>query len=259
MPRNPFIARLITVAALAAAAGCAPAPPAAPATGDVVLIVLENTRADHLSAYGYPKPTSPNLDRLATEGQRYDSAWSQAPWTLPAVATILTGQPPWIHGAMRGADGIHPVAEGVPTLAERMKNAGYATAAVINVVWCGPHLSALDRGFDRYDYHETDATNKGHRNARATTDAALDWVDGNGDRPFFLVVHNFDPHLTNDPPASIAPWVDDAVVRRVAAALAQNPTDRLKPVFEALDGEVSYEVLRIVAAWTQGRAQELGG
>jgi arylsulfatase A-like enzyme len=179
------------------AAGCAPAPPSG---GNVLLVVFDTTRADHLSAYGCPRPTSPNLDRLAAEGQRYDEAWSQAPWTLPAMASILTGQPPRVHGAMRGSAGIRPVAPGVTTLAERMHAAGYATGAVINVVWCSPRLSALDRGFDRYDYHETDASNLGHRDAAATTDAALDWIDQVRDRPFFLVVHYFDPHLTYDPP-----------------------------------------------------------
>ena len=183
---------------LLVAAGCAPAPPP---TGGVLLIILDTTRTDHLSAYGYPRLTSPNLDRLATEGQRYDRAWSQAPWTLPSVATILTGRPPWIHGAMRGPGGIRPIDPELTTLAESMKQAGYATGAVINVVWCSPRLSGLNRGFEHYDYHETDASNRGHRDAAATTDAALEWLDGSGDRPFFLVVHYFDPHLTYDPPA----------------------------------------------------------
>jgi arylsulfatase A-like enzyme len=196
MGRKLFIALPIVVLALLAVS-CA-APP--PTTGDVLLIILDTTRPDHLSAYGYPRRTTPNLDRLAAEGQRYDRAWAQAPWTLPAVASILTGQLPHVHGAVRGSGGIHPVDPQVPTLAERMKRAGYATGAVINVVWCGPRLSGLDRGFDVYDYHETDASNVGHRNAAGTTDAALDWVDRIGDTPFFLVLHYFDPHLTYDAP-----------------------------------------------------------
>jgi arylsulfatase A-like enzyme len=70
----------------------------------------------------------------------------------------------------------------------------------MNVVFCNP-ASGLDRGFESYDFQTTDSSNRGHRNAAATTDAALDWVSQVADRPFFLLVHYFDAHLTYDPPA----------------------------------------------------------
>jgi len=72
---------------------------------DVLLVILDTVRADHLSSYGYARPTTPHLDRLAAEGERYEDAWAQSPWTLPSIATILTGQPPHVHGAGRGPDG----------------------------------------------------------------------------------------------------------------------------------------------------------
>jgi arylsulfatase A-like enzyme len=181
---------------LVPACGEPPPPP-----GNVLLVIIDTARADHFSTFGYVRHTTPNLDRLAAEGQRFDEAWSQSPWTLPSVATILTGQPPHVHGATRGARGIHPIREEVEPLARRLRAVGYATAAFINVLWCAPEISRLDRGFDHYDHRETDESNRGHRDAAETTDATLAWLDRAGDDPFFIVTHYFDPHLTYDPPA----------------------------------------------------------
>ena len=139
------------------AAACAPG--GAEPRGDVILVILDTTRADHFSSYGYPRLTTPNFDRLAADGERYTRAWSQAPWTLPSIATILTGQPPHVHGAMRGESGFFGVRPDVRTLAERLSSAGYRSAAFINVVWCNPELSQLDRGFEHYDFRSSDASN----------------------------------------------------------------------------------------------------
>ncbi|MCP3981041.1 MAG: sulfatase [bacterium] len=199
MHRLPSIFVLFSIAPLLlVACGCS-APSAS--GGDVLLIVLDTTRADHLSAYGYDRLTTPNLDRLAADGERYEEAYAQAPWTLPSMATILTGYPPHRHGAGKSDVGMFGLREDVTTLAQRMRRAGYSTAAFVNVVWCSPDLSSLDRGFDTYDFHGSDASNVGHRDARRTTDAVLDWFEKADDRPAFVVVHYFDPHLTYDPPA----------------------------------------------------------
>lgn len=168
--------------------------------GNVVLVILDTVRADHLSCYGYSRLTTPHIDRLAAEGERYDQAWSQSSWTMPSVTTILTGQPPHVHGAYKGKDGWFPLRDDVVTLAQRLGQAGYDTGAVINVMWLQP-LFKIDRGFDSYDFHMTDETNRSARTAAATTAAALDWAESVGPGPFFLVVHYFDAHLTYDPPA----------------------------------------------------------
>ena len=164
----------------------------------VVLVILDTVRADHLGAYGYSRATSPNLDRLAAEGDRFDEAWSQAPWTLPAIATVLTGLPPHLHGAGRGTLGLNPLRGDVQTLAERLAAAGFRTAAVANVVFFRPELG-LGRGFQHFDY-VANTSNADARDARATTDAALAWLPSVGEEPFFLLVHYFDAHLTYDPP-----------------------------------------------------------
>lgn len=196
--RIGFVALVVTL--LFPAAGCRTE--SGPSGPDVLLVILDTTRADHLSSYGYPRETTPNLDRLAAEGERYEEAYAQAPWTLPAMASILTGLPPHAHGAGRTAEGVFGILPEVRPLAQRLAAVGYRTAAFINVVWCSPDLSALDRGFEHYDFHTSDATNIGQRDAEATTDAALAWVRTlSGGRPYFMVVHYFDPHLTYDAPA----------------------------------------------------------
>lgn len=189
---------------------CAPKP--APPT--VVLVIADTVRADHLGCYGYSRDTSPNLDRLAAEGARFQDAWAQAPWTLPAVASILTGQPPHVHGAGRAVRGLHPVRPNVATLAERLHAAGWMTSAVVSVVFCSPE-SGLARGFDRYDHQTSDATNVGARDAKETTDRALTAAQEAAGRPLLLLVHYFDAHLTYDPPAPFDTMFDPEAAARV--------------------------------------------
>ena len=188
----------IVIAAFLLLTSCPSSPPA---RKGVILVVLDTTRADHLSCMGYSRPTSPNMDRLAEESRLYRNAWSQAPWTLPSFASIVSGQLPRHHGAGRAPDGrLFPIAEDVPTMAEHLGEAGWQTAAWVNVVFCNPR-SGVARGFTTYDFQSSDASNTGHRDARATTDAALAWAEAaDPDAPFLMMVHYFDPHLTYDPP-----------------------------------------------------------
>jgi arylsulfatase A-like enzyme len=197
-PRAARVLRaLAAVCAACALSGCAPEPKKG--EPGILIVILDTVRADHLGSYGYVRKTSPNLDRLAAAGERYENAYAQSPWTLPAVATILTGQPPHVHQASRAKKGLHPVRPAVPNLAERLSRAGFRTAAVMNVIWCNPQ-SGLARGFERYDYQRSYRSNVRTRDAKSATDAALDWLGKLRGEPFFLVVHYFDAHLTYDPP-----------------------------------------------------------
>jgi len=223
--------------AFAVSLGCGESP--APPAGDVLLVVLDTTRADHFSSYGYPRETTPQFDRLAAEGERYAEAWAQAPWTLPAMASILTGLPPHLHGAVRSPAGLFGILPDVKTLAERLAAAGYRTAAVINVVWCSADLSSLDRGFALYDYHGSDETNRGHRDARRTTDAAVRWLDELDDAPFFLAVHYFDPHLTYDPPAPYDAMFEPDEGPRISAGFGS-----AEQVFRVRDGRIRLDPRR---------------
>ncbi len=122
-----------------------PLPPAdAP---NVLLIVLDTVRADRLSAYGYSRPTSPTLDRLAKRGIRFDEARATAPWTLASHASLFTGR--WPHEL--GVEWMTPLGWSAPTLAEYLGSHGYATAGFVgNTLYCS-YDTGLDRGFTHYE------------------------------------------------------------------------------------------------------------
>jgi len=74
-------------------------PEARPGSPNILLIVVDTLRADHLASYGYKRETSPNLDRLAEQGVVFESAFATSSWTLPAHASLVTGRYPHEHGA----------------------------------------------------------------------------------------------------------------------------------------------------------------
>jgi arylsulfatase A-like enzyme len=172
-----------------------------PARPDVVLVVVDTLRADHLGAYGYRRPTSPRIDALASRGTLFEKAWSTAPWTLPSVMSIVTSRYPSSHRVEN--DGLK-LAASIPTLAETMRAAGYATGAFVAHVYVGRQFG-FDRGFDAFDDFGVGAP--GYRpearmepTADRVTAAAAEWVRAQGSRPLFLLVHYFDPHWPYDPP-----------------------------------------------------------
>jgi arylsulfatase A-like enzyme len=122
-----------------------PQPPAG--SPNVLLIVLDTVRADHLSLYGYPRPTTPALQRLAGRGIRFEQARAASPWTLPSHASLFTGR--WPHElAVRW---LTPLQGRFPTLAEYLGAHGYATAGfVANTLYCS-YDTGLDRGFTHYE------------------------------------------------------------------------------------------------------------
>jgi arylsulfatase A-like enzyme len=208
-------------------AGLAGLPTAPTDAPNVLLIVLDTVRADHLSLYGYARPTSPNLTRLAQRGVRFERARAPAPWTLPSHASMFTGR--WPHELSAGLTG--PLDATEPTLAESLRRSGYATAGfVANTTYCSAE-SGLSRGFVHYEDHTLDlrgllrATALGKRlldpslacvqklavtfglggwippgNGKAFKDAAainadfLSWLSGRPRRPFFAFLNYFDAH-----------------------------------------------------------------
>jgi arylsulfatase A-like enzyme len=116
----------------------------------VLLIVLDTVRADHMSLYGYPRPTTPFLERLAKKGVRFDGARSTAPWTLPSHASIFTGRLP--HEL--DVKWLAPLGRNVLTLAEYLGSVGYATAGfVANTLYCS-YATGLNRGFTHYEDYD---------------------------------------------------------------------------------------------------------
>ncbi len=122
--------------------------PAAPARAqNVVLIVWDTVRAANTSLCGYRRATTPNLERLASRGVRFERAFSASSWTLPAHASMFTGR--WPHEL--GVDWKSPMRDGVPTLAEYLATKGYDTAGfVANYDYCSAE-SGVARGFAHYE------------------------------------------------------------------------------------------------------------
>lgn len=193
-PRS-WLPLLLPVLLGACAGDAAPAPPT------VVVIVVDTLRRDALGCYGAPGDPSPRIDALAARGARFEHALSSSGWTLPSVASLLTGTWPSVHRALGKKTRLTPISADVPTAAEVLREAGFATRAVANAAFLSPMLD-LDRGFEVFD-HEA-AFNDRIRRADESVDTALAQVDGCAGRPLFLLLHVFDPHLDFDPPAGFA-------------------------------------------------------
>ena len=191
-----------------AACGAPAGPPQAPPP-DVVLVVVDTLRADHLGFDGYRRPTSPHLDRLAAGSSVFTQARAQAPCTAPSVNSLLTSRHPWdFAGRPFGHLGIP---RGMPTVAGLLRRAGYRTAAVSAspVVRATPGEINREGGFG----HGFDLFLEGceRRDARCVGRRAEDLL-GLLPRPFFLYLHYFDPH---DPYAA-----PDGAPRRFATPYA---------------------------------------
>ncbi|SEA17454.1 Arylsulfatase A [Haloplanus vescus] len=116
------------------------------APGNVLFVVMDTVRADHLTPYGYDRPTTPGLDDFATEATVFEEAVAPAPWTLPVHASLFTG----LYPSQHGADQENPYLEGATTLAETLSDAGYDTACYSSNAWITPYTHLTD-GFDAQD------------------------------------------------------------------------------------------------------------
>ncbi|MFQ5669507.1 MAG: sulfatase [Acidobacteriota bacterium] len=160
----------------------------------LLLVTIDTLRADHLSSYGYSRPTSPAIDRLARRGVLFDSVISSIPETGPAFASLMTGLWPSRLG-LRGNG--KPLAPRFETLAERLRSTGYHTAAFVSGYPLVRRLSGLDQGFAHYDDRMPDPRGKVagvQRLAEKTTAAFLAWLQQNRKGPFFVWLHYYDPH-----------------------------------------------------------------
>lgn len=192
----PLLALLLAIALVVGGCGSEPRaePPAAGAgRPSILLVTLDTTRADAIGPRA-AGATAPHLSALAERGQWFAQAYSTAPMTLPAHSSMMTGLYPAGHGVHENARHLRP---DQPLLAERLRQAGYRTAAFVSGVPLDGRFG-LARGFDEYD-HEM-GPGGAERAAGATTDQALAWLVESGSGPFFLWVHYFDPHDPYEPP-----------------------------------------------------------
>ena len=165
---------------------------------NLIIVLVDTLRRDALGCYGNRFDLSPRIDALAAEGVRFDQAVSTSGWTLPAVASLLTGTWPSIHGARGKVVHLSPIRDEVPTAAEIFREQGFRTLALANAAFVSPLLH-LDRGFEVYDHRH--AYNSDIRRADETVATALDLLAEHGPTGVFLLIHLFDPHVDYDPPA----------------------------------------------------------
>jgi len=175
-----------------------------PAIRNVLLISIDTLRADHLSAYGFPRPTTPNIDAVAREGVLFKNVHTPVPMTLPAHVSMLTGTLPPTHGLRDNLQNRLPDAS--LTLAEMLKTRGFTTGAIVSTFVLDRRFG-ISQGFDSYD-DRFQAVHKigdiSERKGDETTRLAREWLDEHKDRPFFLFVHFYDPHDPYEPPEPFA-------------------------------------------------------
>jgi arylsulfatase A-like enzyme len=219
----------------------------------IILLDVGTLRADHLGAYGYVRPTSPNIDILAAESAQFLWAFSQAPMTAPSQASILTGIYPSSHRMIE--EGSRLSDEAV-TLAEVLAEKGYTTAAFVDGGYLSPGFG-LEQGFSLYD-------NSQGGGLRVVGPKAIDWLRQNKDSNFLLLIHTYDVHTPYDPPephrslflrglAAPAPGFEPSA-ERMEAVRASFHTEKPAPLAEAdleyaealYDGEI-----HAVDAWIE--------
>lgn len=211
-------------------AGCAPAGP-----DNVVLVVIDTLRRDHLPTYGYPRQTAPFLDRLAREGAVLDGV-SPTSWTKPATASLLTGLHPLSHQAIGRLDALPAEAE---TLAERLKAEGYRTLGVSANGWISSAFG-FEQGFDNLML--LDSEGSAAMVNRNLFPALKDLAP-----PYFLYVHYIDPHAPYDPatawdggelPAPLRAQGPVSVESLDAFSDRRRPADFMARARDLYDGEI---------------------
>lgn len=189
---------------------CGDSPSAKP---DVIVIVVDTLRADRLSAYGYERPTSPFMHRLADEGALFEDVTTQFSWTMPSMVSLFSG---------RYLTEFMPVVPpGNPTLAECFQAAGYETLAVVSNMLLDPS-GGFARGFAHFDVGPSragpDPRPRTFEEISEDLWPALDARLAGERKPLFLYLHTFDPHdpyvghetFDRELPVEAAPGVEPA-------------------------------------------------
>lgn len=181
---------------------------------NIVFVLIDTLRADHLGCYGYGRDTSPTLDEIAAESVVFTDAVAPAPWTCPSMASVFTSLYPRTHRVLdhgnkyqRRGEGsfTDALADSIPTLAEGLREAGYATGGFVAAPWMNVEFG-FGQGFEVYD----DVRGGEHRSGESVHQAAVRWLETRDPkRPFFLYVHYMEVHGPyNAPPEFRRPFVE---------------------------------------------------
>ena len=226
------------------AAGAEPRPPY-----NVLVYLIDTLRADHTTPYGSARATTPRLDALARDGVVFENAYTVAPWTRPATASLLTGLYPGTHGSEHAGS----LAPAAVTLAERFRRAGWSTWAFVANGHVFGEGVGLDQGFDRFVAVRGRRLDN-HARTEEIDALVLPQLDAFGDEPFLLYVHAVDPHSPYDPPPAFAGrFRDPSYAGTIAPAdtlrktlLARSPDEAdVRRVRDLYDEDVAYQDERL--------------
>jgi len=174
----------------------------------IILLSVDTLRPDFLSCYNSDGVNTENIDKLSKDGVLFKNAYAPGPWTLPSFASIMTGLSPYVHMATGKFD---KLPSACPTIAEYMRDVGYLTSAIGSNSMLRPATN-VSQGFIEYDFFpkfnslgvrilkKLFKKLSGGISTRALTDLAINWLDENKEKDFFLWIHYFDPHRPYTPP-----------------------------------------------------------
>jgi arylsulfatase A-like enzyme len=221
---------------------------------NVIMIIVDALRADHVSAYGYSRPTTPNLDAfIADQGVIFQDSISASSWTYPSNAAMLIGRNPSSIGVV-WADRDSSIPADETMLAEYLHDAGYYTAGFTSA-WYASAQFGFNQGFDVFEEHighGADRTRAEELNVAAMAWLSNTWTSTlSGTQPLFLYLYYFDPHTWYNPPSPYDTLYDATYTGTLTAEVYQDgvavasgvisPTARDVLHLVALyDGEINY-------------------
>ena len=203
---------------------------------NILLIVMDATRAHNLSCYGYGRATTPNLERFAERSVVYEKAIATSCWSLPTHASMFTGLYPSAHGAN---DQHHYLDADIPIITQLLQSQGYQTVALCRKHDVGPE-TGMDRGFEAFNKTRYPAPlAKALRKADNGLARAFGYRDGGArhtnreirallpklqadERPFFLFVSNLEAHLPYRPPKAYNTFLPDLSPEKIAGVNLDN-------------------------------------
>ena len=227
---------------LLGALGCRDAAPEEPKWSEIpriqkpnVLIWLVDTlRADHLGLHGYPRNTSPRLDRFAKDAVVFENAYAPSSWTKPSTASLLTGVNPNVHGAV----GYYGLLSGARLIGEYLKPIGYQTSAWAANLWID-----ADWGFaPGFDLFNRTKLKMGGARAHTVAAAVLAYLGEQATQPFCCYVHVLDPHEGYAPPAPYDTMWGRRLPRRATMAryMKDPPAHVVEDMIKGYDGEITF-------------------
>lgn len=251
--------------------------PLAADSPNIVLIVSDALRPDHLAAYGYARDTSPHLTRLAGEGTLFSKAYAHGNRTYYSMPSLFTSLYQADHGFLWEPGMIYPLPEERITLAEMLQEAGYNTVGLITNVMIKSELQ-MTQGFDLVDEFNIEhfrlsvyrtlrflgIIEESNRtpDAGIVTDKAVQWLNKLHNGPFFLFIHYMDTHHAYTPPTkyeemfrSSASELDPTTIFALTKKVLDNPDEvvlsdeeltRLIDLYDACVRYVDEEIGRIV-------------